>query len=143
MANGTKDWFSRDRAPISGGDGAAEVVEEVPERSSRKAWGQLQGKPQAGLALFSVKGNYAMPVYINLVDVRGGGKELTIYFSHMAVKIMGKGLEELADGIRRQVIPYIQEQHVSEFDARQEAHYVESLRIAPPGEEGELGSWAG
>jgi hypothetical protein len=33
----------------------------------------------------------------------------------MTVKIVGKGLEELADGIRRQVIPYIQEQHVSEF----------------------------
>jgi predicted subunit of tRNA(5-methylaminomethyl-2-thiouridylate) methyltransferase len=84
-----------------------------------------------------------MPVYINLVDVRGGGKELTLYFSHMTVKIVGKGLEELADGIRRQVIPYIQEQHVSEFEAKQEVHYVESLRISAAAEPEELGSWAG
>src|SRR5688572_711965 len=84
---------------------------------------------------------YAMPVYINLVDVRGGGKELTIYFSHMMVKIEGKGLEALADGIRRQVIPYIQEQHVSDFEATQEPHWVESIKVAPPVEEGELGRW--
>jgi hypothetical protein len=38
----------------------------------------------------------------------------------MTVKIVGKGLEELADGLRRQVIPYIQEQHVSAFEATQE-----------------------
>jgi hypothetical protein len=72
--------------------------------------------------LFSVKENYAMPVYINLVDVRGGGKEMVIYFQHMTVKIVGRGLEELADGIRRQVIPYIQEQHVSGFEGGQEKH---------------------
>jgi hypothetical protein len=38
----------------------------------------------------------------------------------MTVKIAGKGLEELADGLRRQVIPYIQEQHVFAFEAAQE-----------------------
>jgi hypothetical protein len=141
VANGSKDWFSRDRAPISDGESAAEVEDEVPERSSRQAWGQTQGKLQMGLALFSVKGNYAMPVYINLVDVRGGGKELTIYFTHMTVKIVGKGLEVLAEGLRRQVIPYIQEQHKSEFEARDEAHYVQSIKVGPAAEE--LGSWAG
>jgi hypothetical protein len=94
-----------------------------------------------GLALFSVKGNYAMPVYINLVDVRGGRKELTIYFTHMTVKIVGKGLEALAEGLRRQVIPYIQEQHKSEFEARDEVHYVQSIKVGPAAEE--LGNWAG
>jgi hypothetical protein len=115
--------------------------EEIPPQSSRQAWGQLQGKPQMGLALYSVKGNYTMPVYINLVDIRGGGKELTIYFTHMTVKIEGKGLEALADGLRRQVIPYIQEQHKSEFEARDETHYVRSIKVSPPAEE--LGNWVG
>ena len=141
MANGSKDWFSRDRAPTSDGESAAEVVDEVPPRGSRKAWGQTQGKPQMGLALFSVKGNYRMPTYINLVDIQGGGKEMTIFFSHMTVKIVGKGLEALAQGLRRQVIPYIQEQHKSEFEARDEAHYVQSIKVSPPAEE--LGNWAG
>jgi hypothetical protein len=103
VASGTKDWF-QGKAQISE-DKAPGPEEELPPRASRKAWGQLQGKPQTGLALFSVKGNYAMPVYINLVDVRGGGKEMVIYFQHMTVKIVGRGLEELADGIRRQVSP--------------------------------------
>jgi hypothetical protein len=39
--------------------------------------------------------------------------------------------------------PYIQAQHVSEFEAKQEAHYVESITIEPPAEEGELGKWEG
>jgi hypothetical protein len=84
-----------------------------------------------------------MLVYINLVDVRGGGKELTIYFTHMTVKIVGKGLEALAEGLRRQVIPYIQEQHVSGFEAKQEAHWVESVKIGPAAEPEELGKWTG
>jgi hypothetical protein len=36
------------------------------------------------------------------------------------VTIVGKGLEELADGLRRQVIPNTQGQHVSAFEAAQE-----------------------
>jgi hypothetical protein len=64
-----------------------------------------------------------------------------LYFTHMTVKIMGKGLEVLAEGLRRQVIPYIQEQHKSEFEARDEAHYVQSIKVGPAAEE--LGSWAG
>jgi hypothetical protein len=59
-------------------------------------------------------------VYINLVDIRGGRNVLTIYCSHMTVTIVGKGLEELADGLRRQVIPDTQGQHVSAFEAAQE-----------------------
>ena len=141
MASGTKDWF-QGKAQISE-DKAPGPEEELPPRASRKAWGQLQGKPQTGLALFSVKANYAMPVYINLVDVRGGGKEMVIYFQHMTVKIVGRGLEELADGIRRQVIPYIQEQHVSGFEAGQEKHDVESLKIGNAAEPEKLGSWVG
>jgi hypothetical protein len=73
------------RGLLTGRDGRDQTTddkpepEEVPPHGSQQAWGQTQGKPQMGLALFSVKGNYAMPVYINLVDIRGGGKELTIY----------------------------------------------------------------
>jgi hypothetical protein len=59
----------------------------------------------------------------------------------MTVKIVGKGLEALAEGLRWQVIPYIQEQHKSEFEARDEAHYVQSIKVSSPAEE--LGSWAG
>jgi hypothetical protein len=61
----------------------------------------------------------------------------------MTVKIIGKGLDELADGLRRQVIPYIQERHVSEIEAAQEKGYVDSIKIEPPAEEGVLGKWAG
>ena len=135
------------RGLLTGRDGRDQTTddkpepEEVPPHGSQQAWGQTQGKPQMGLALFSVKGNYAMPVYINLVDIRGGGKELTIYFTHMTMKIVGKGLEALAEGLRRQVIPYIQEQHKSEFEARDEPHYVQSIKVGPPAEE--LGSWSG
>jgi hypothetical protein len=116
-----------------------ELDDAVPPRASRKAWGQLQGKPQMGLALFSVKGNYRSPTYIHLVDMQGDGGRLTLYFSHMTVEIVGKGLDVLADGLRRQVIPYIQEQHVSAFEAAQTPHWVERLTIGPPAEEGQLG----
>jgi hypothetical protein len=133
--------IGRDGRDQTSDDNPPAPDEAIPPQSSRQAWGQLQGKSQMGLALYSVKGNYTMPVYINLVDIRGGGKELTIYFTHMTVKIIGKVLEALADGLRRQVIPYIQEQHKSEFEARDEAHYVQSIKVGPPAEE--LGSWAG
>jgi hypothetical protein len=72
--------LSGTRGSLTGRDGKDQTTEdkpepeEVPPHGDRKAWGQTQGKPQIGLALFSVKGNYAMPVYINLVDVSAAGK---------------------------------------------------------------------
>ena len=84
-----------------------------------------------------------MPVYISLVDVRGGGKELIMNFSHMTVKILGKGLDELAEGLRRQVVRYIQERHKSEFEAKSEDGYIASIKVEKPAEEDALESWAG
>jgi hypothetical protein len=77
------------------------------------------------------------------VDVRGGGKELTINFSHMTVTIVGKGLEALAEGLRRQVVRYIQAQHKSEFEVKAEDGYVASIKVKQAAEPEELGSWAG
>jgi hypothetical protein len=93
--------------------------------------------------IFSVTGNYLMPVYINLVDVRGGGKDLIMNFSHMTVKIEGKGLEALAEGLRRQVVRYIQAQHKSEFEVRGEDGYIASIKVEEAAEPEDLGSWAG
>ena len=62
-------------------------------------------------------------------------------FQHMSVKIIGKGLDALAEGLRRQVIPYVQERHKSEFEAGGESKYIASIKVEPPAEE--LGSWAG
>jgi hypothetical protein len=74
------------------------------------------------------------------MDVRGGGKELTINFSYMTVKIEGKGLEALAEGLRRQVVRYIQAQHVSEFEVKAEDRYVASIKVEQALEPEELGS---
>ena len=140
-----KDFLSRNghnREPKESED-EPPVEEEIPPQAGRKAWGRLQGKPQAGLTLFSVKGNFRVPAYINYLDMAGGGSDLTIYFSHITVKITGKGLDKLADGIRRQVVLYIQEQHVSEFLAGQEAHWVKSIMIKKAAEAEELGKWNG
>jgi hypothetical protein len=61
----------------------------------------------------------------------------------MTVKITGKGSDALADGVRRQVIPCIQERHVSDLEAEREAHWVESIMVQPAAEPEELGGWAG
>jgi hypothetical protein len=83
------------------------------------------------------------PAYIHLVDMEHDGERLTVWFGHMTVKIVGKGLESLAEGLRRQIVYYIQAFHVSDVEARGEPHWVESIKIEPPAEEGVLGKWAG
>jgi hypothetical protein len=120
-----------------------EPEEEVPPRGKRKAWG-LANKPQMGVSLFATKGAKSRsPAYIHLVDMEQDGERVTLWFGHMTVKIVGKGLEPLVEGLRRQVVYYIQAFHVSDVEARGEAHWVESIKIEPPAEEGVLGKWAG
>jgi hypothetical protein len=117
--------------------------EEVPPRGKRKAWG-LANRPQMGVSLFSAKGAKSRsPAYIHLVDMELDGERLTLWFGHMTVKIVGKGLEPLVEGLRRQVVYYIQAFHVSDVEARGEAHWVESIKIEKAAEPEELGSWAG
>jgi hypothetical protein len=142
VANGTRDWFQgRDKAPIL--DDKPEVEQESPPPMGKwQAWG-LANKLQMGVSLFSVKGKSRSPAYINYVDAAQDGAEVIIFFHHMKVKIIGKGLEALVEGLRRQVVYYIQAQHVSDFEAKQEAHWVESIKISPAAEPEELGKWAG
>jgi hypothetical protein len=117
--------------------------EEVPPRNKRKAWG-LANKPQMGVSLFSAKGAKSRsPTYIHLVDMELDGERLTLWFGHMTVKIVGKGLEPLVEGLRRQVVYYIQAFHVSDVEAWGETHWVESIKISKAAEPEELGSWAG
>jgi hypothetical protein len=71
------------------------------------------------------------------------GERLTLWFGHMTVKIMGKGLEPPVEGLRRQVVYYIQAFHVSGVEARQEPRWVESIKIEKAAEPEELGRWAG
>ena len=61
----------------------------------------------------------------------------------MTVKIVGKGLEPLMEGLRRQVVYSIQAFHVSDVEARQEAQWVESIKSGPAAEPEELGKWTG
>jgi hypothetical protein len=61
----------------------------------------------------------------------------------MTIKIVGKGLELLVEGLRRQVVYYIQAFHVSDVEARGETPWVESIRIEKAAEPEELGSWVG
>jgi hypothetical protein len=120
-----------------------EPDEEVPPRSKRKAWG-LANKPQMGVSLFSARGAKSRsPAYIHLVDMEHDSERLTLWFGHMTVKIVGKGLEPLVEGLRRQVVYYIQAFHVSDVEARGEPHWVESIKISKAAEPEELGSWAG
>jgi hypothetical protein len=89
------------------------------------------------------KGRSRAPAYIHLVDMEHDGEKLSIWFGHLTVKIVGKGLEPLVEGPRRQVVYYIQAFHISDVEARQEAHWVESIKIEPSAEAEELGRWAG
>jgi hypothetical protein len=58
--------------------------------------------------LFAAKGaKWRSPAYTHLVDMEQDGERLTLWFGHMAVKIVGKGLEPLVEGLRRQVVYYI------------------------------------
>lgn len=77
------------------------------------------------------------------MDVRGGGKDLILKFSHMTVKIEGKGLEALAEGLRRQVVRYIQAQHKSDFLVSPDEGYIGSITVEKATEPDDLGSWAG
>jgi hypothetical protein len=141
-----KDWFQgRDRSEAQTTDDKSPVAmeAEAPPRGKRKAWG-LANKPQMGVSLFSAKGAKSRSLaYIHLVDMEHDGERVTLWFGHMTVKIVGKGLEPLVEGLRRQVVYYIQGFHVSDVEARGEARWVESIKIEPPAEEGVLGKWAG
>ena len=139
MANGVRGFNGNGREPTM--DDKPE--EEVPPRGKRQAWG-LANKPQMGVSLFSARGvKSRSPAYIHFVDMEHDGERLTVWFGHMTVKIVGKGLEPLAEGLRRQVVYYIQAFHVSDVEARGEAHWVESIKISKAAEPEELGSWAG
>jgi len=134
-----KGLLSREQAPIT----EDEVEEEeIPPQGSRHAWA-LANKPQMGLTLFSVKGNYRSPTYIHFVDLEGSGSRLTVYFTHMTVKIEGRGLEALAEGLRRQVIRYIQEQHKDVQFGQPGNEYVRSITVEKATEAEELGKWNG
>jgi hypothetical protein len=47
----------------------------------------------------------------------------------------------LARAVRWQVVYYIQAFHVSDVEARGEAHWVESIKIEKAAEPEELGKW--
>ena len=137
--NGMRSFSGNDRDQTTDD----ETEEEVPPRGKRKAW-VLANTPQMGVSLFSAKGAKSRsPAYIHLVDMEQDGERLTIWFGHITVKIVGKGLEPLVEGPRRQVVYYIQACHVSDVEARGGPHWVESIKIEPPAEEGVLGKWAG
>jgi hypothetical protein len=120
-----------------------EPEEEIPPRGKRQAWG-LAHKPQVGVSFFAAKGAKSRsPACLHLVDMEHDGERLTVWFGHMAVKIVGKGLEPLAEGLRRQAVYYVQAFHVSDVEARGEAHWVESIKIEKAAEPEELGQWAG
>jgi hypothetical protein len=115
----------------------------VPPRGKRKAW-DLANKPQMGVSLFAVKGAQSRaPASIHLVDMEHDGERLTLWFGHMTVTIVGKDLELLVEGLRRQVVYDIQAFHVSDVEARGAPHWVESIKISKPAEPEALGSWAG
>ena len=96
------------------------------------------------MSSFAAKGAKSRsPAYIHLVDMEQDGERLTLRFGHMTVKVVGKGLEPLVEGLRRQVVHYTRAFHVSGVEARQEPHWVESIKIEKAEEPEELGRWAG
>jgi hypothetical protein len=83
------------------------------------------------------------PAYIYLMALEQDGERVTLWFGHMTVTIVGKGLEPLAAGRRRQVVYSVPAFHVSDVEARGEPHWGESTKISKAAEPEEWGSWAG
>jgi hypothetical protein len=81
-----------------------------------------------GLALFAITDDCTVVPYSLLEGVKSHGGDLALYFSFMTVRITGIALNPLVDGIRRQVVSYIQEHHVSEFKAEDGKPWIMSIK---------------
>jgi hypothetical protein len=101
------------------------------DEETQGAWG-VSARPQLMLSVRFVDGNRRFFSYAEL----GGGActkdVLALYFYQATLRIRGRGLEELADQIERQGVRFIKEQHVTPFEAKGIARYIERIEVGPP-----------
>jgi hypothetical protein len=75
-----------------------EQDDAVPPRAKRKAFG-IANKPQMGVSIFSMHGQKSRsPAYIQYVDAEQNGEAVTLFFQHMKMNAVGKGLDALIEG---------------------------------------------
>jgi hypothetical protein len=110
-------------------DNARESEESTPEG---KAWG-VRSLPQRSL-LFVLKDGYER--FFSYDDFYGGelveSDVLKIYFVTGTATIQGRGLRELSRKVAQERVVYVQEQHISEFEAQDEPSYIEQIKFGPP-----------
>lgn len=104
-------------------------------------WRVDDGKPRAWYARDQVQmmldlrlenGDAIAFPYYSLVAPRLSGGFVKLYFEHGTVTIKGWQLRDLYQQLRRHVIEYVQERHVSAFEAAEEEPYVERIEFGPP-----------
>ena len=69
--------------------------------------------------------------YFNLVAPRLSGGFLKLFFEHSTVTIKGRHLKELHRQLLRHCTMYVQERHVSEFNAAETEPYIDRIEFGP------------
>ena len=105
-------------------DKATEEVEQ------RRPWGNRE-QPQMMLDLRLENGDAIAFQYYSLVAPRVSGGFLKLFFEHSTVTIRGRHLKELYPHLQRHCTAYVQERHVSEFEATDSEPYIERIEFGP------------
>lgn len=97
----------------------------------RHPWGSRE-HPQMMLDFRLENGDEVAFQYFNLVAPRLSGGFLKLFFDHSTVTIKGRHLKELHRQTLRHCIIYVQERHLSEFDAEETEPYIDRIEFGPP-----------
>lgn len=100
------------------------------EDTELRPWGGRE-HPQMMLDLRLENGDEIGFQYYNLVAPRLSGGFLKLFFEHGTVTIKGRHLKELHRMVLRHCAAYIQERHVSEFEARDTDPYIDRIEFGP------------
>lgn len=100
------------------------------EETERRPWGSRE-QPQMMLDLRLENGDEVGFQYYNLVAPRLSGGLLKLFFEHGTVTIKGRHLRELHRMLLRHCAVYVQERHVSEFEARDTDPYIDRIEFGP------------
>lgn len=105
-------------------------TDSTAESEERHPWGSRE-QPQMMLDFRLESGDEIAFQYFSLVAPRLSGGFLKLFFEHSTVTIKGRHLKELHRQLLRHCTIYVQERHVSEFEAREEEPYIERIEFGP------------
>jgi hypothetical protein len=107
------------------------ALRDEPLDQDRGAW-VISSRPQLMLSLRFKDGNRRALSYTELCGTEYKKDVLALFFYQATIRMRGKGLDELADGVERQCAQIVREQHIAEFRADEASRYIERVEIGQP-----------